>query len=231
MRVLAFDACLGALSAAAGVVRPDGTWARVAQAAARVSAGHAEALMPMIDRVMREADLGFLTLDRIITTLGPGGFTGVRVGLAAARGFVLATGAKGIGLSSLDALAITARDRFRADAGRPITVATDARRGMIFFARYAPGAIRATPELLTADDAAERVTSGSDLLIGSAAEVVAQHSRNGGLVLQGVDLEPEAHVFAPLLAHAAPSDILKPIYLRPPDAKAQTSFVLPRAPA
>lgn len=231
MRVLAFDACLGAVSAAAGIVRADGSWERVAHASTRVTSGHAEALMPMIDRVMREADIAFLDLDRIVTTLGPGGFTGVRVGLAAARGFVLATGAKGVGLSSLDALAISARHGWREAVDRPLAVAVDARRGMIFFAIYAPGQRHAEPELLAAEEAAERLASGAHLLVGSGAAAVAAFAQHGKNVVRSGDLEPEARLFAPLLAQAAPSDVLKPIYLRPPDAKAQTSFVLPRAPA
>ncbi len=198
---------------------------------ARVTAGHAEALMPMIDQVMRKADMGFLTLDRIVTTLGPGGFTGVRVGLAAARGFVLATGAKGVALTSLDALAIAARSRFPGHAGNSIAVAVDARRGMIFFARYARAQVHAEPELLTAEEAAARVQAGVDVLVGSGAGAVAAHVHSDALTVHAETIEPEAREFAPLLAYAPTSDVLRPIYLRPPDAKAQTSFVLPRAPA
>lgn len=231
MRVLAFDACLGAVSAAAGIVRPDGSWERLAHARERVMAGHAEALMPMIDRVMREADLTFLGLERIVATLGPGGFTGVRVGLAAARGFVLATGAKGVGLSSLDAFAISARDLHGEDPVRPLAVAMDARRGMIFFALYAPGVRHVDPEMLTAEQAAGRLRGQHHVLVGSGAGAVASHLQHGEAHTPAGDLEPEARLFAPLMAHAAPSAVLKPIYLRPPDAKAQASFVLPRAPA
>lgn len=231
MRVLAFDACLGAVSAAAGIVRPDGSWAHVAQATQRVTAGHAEALMPMIDRVMREAHIAFLDLDRIVTTLGPGGFTGVRVGLAAARGFVLAIGAKGVGLSSLDALAVSARHSFGEGLDCPLAVAVDARRGMVFFACYAAGQRHAEPELLTAAEAAERLAAAPHQLVGSGARAIAACMRHGAVVVRGEDLEPEAWRFAPLFAFSTPSEVLKPIYLRPPDAKAQTSFVLPRAPA
>lgn len=231
MHVLAFDACLGAVSAAAGVVRPDGGWERVAHAQARVTAGHAEALMPMIDHVMREAGLAFAGLDGIVATLGPGGFTGVRVGVAAARGFVLATAAKGIGLSSLDALALSVRDADGVDAVRPLAIAVDARRGMIFFAVYAPGCSHAEPRLLTADEAALELAAGAYVLAGSGARAVAEHLRNPGVTVRAGEVEPDARVFAPVALAAPPYRSLKPIYLRPPDAKAQTSFVLPRAPA
>lgn len=230
MRVLAFDACLGAVSAAAGVLRADGTWDHVASDIKRVTAGHAEALMPMLDRVMGEAGLRFLDLDRIVATLGPGGFTGVRVAVAAARGFVLATGAKGIGLSTLDALAVTARDRLGPGGeARALAIAVDARRGMLFFAQYQPGALHAEPELLTAEEAAARIT-GPALLMGSGAPALVPFL-GADIEMRDEALEPDARLFARLTVHTAPCDVLKPIYLRPPDAKAQTSFVLPRAPA
>lgn len=230
MRVLAFDACLGAVSAAAGVLRADGTWESVASDGQRVTAGHAEALMPMLDRVMREAGQTFANLDRIVATRGPGGFTGVRVAVAAARGFVLATGAKAVGLSTLDALAVSSRDRLgvRADA-QPLAIAVDARRGMLFFAQYAPGVRQAEPALLTAEEAAARIV-GPAIVTGSGAPALRPYL-SGDAEVDDFDLQPEARLFASLAVHITSCDVLKPIYLRPPDAKAQTSFVLPRAPA
>src|SRR5262249_56257750 len=63
--------------------------------------GHAEALMPMVAEAMAEVGLGFAELDLIAATLGPGSFTGVRIAIAAARGFALATRAKLWGTDSL----------------------------------------------------------------------------------------------------------------------------------
>lgn len=230
MRVLAFDACLGAVSAAAGVLRADGTWESVASDWQRVTAGHAEALMPMLDRVMREAGLEFQDLDRIVATLGPGGFTGVRVAVAAARGFVLATGAEAVGLSTLDALAVSSRARLGPGVdAQPLAIAVDARRGMVFFAQYAPGVLHAEPALLTAEEAAAGIV-GPAVLTGSGAPALGPYLRND-VEVRDIDLEPDARLFASFAVHATPCDVLKPIYLRPPDAKAQTSFVLPRAPA
>ena len=231
MRILAFDACLGAVSAAAGIVREDGTWAHVAAERAPVSAGHAEALMPMLHRVMTRAGLAFLELDRIAATVGPGGFTGVRVSVAAARAFLLASKADGVGLSTLDALAITARARMTTGADRPLAVAVDARRGMLFFSRYAPGVVHAEPALLPADEAARMLAGAPHILAGSGATAVAAHLAPGALDIFSSDLEPDAQAFAPTAARMSCRAVLKPIYLRPPDAKAQTSFVLPRAPA
>ncbi len=67
--------------------------------------GHAEALMPLIARVMDAAKLEFAELDRIAVTTGPGSFTGLRVGIAAARGIALAAAKPSIGLSTLAAYA------------------------------------------------------------------------------------------------------------------------------
>ena len=67
--------------------------------------GHAEALMPLIARVMDAAALGFAELDRIAVTTGPGSFTGLRVGIAAARGIALAAGKPAVGLTTLAAFA------------------------------------------------------------------------------------------------------------------------------
>lgn len=232
MRVLAFDACLGAVSAAAGVVRADGAWECQACEIELRTLGHAEALMPMLDRVMRAAHLAFTDLDRIVVTLGPGGFTGVRVTVAAARGLVLATGAMGVGISTLDALALGARGKLQGDlAHAPLAVAVDARRGMVFFARYAAGEETAIPELLSAQEAAARIASQPHVVVGSAAETVAREAMHIGAAAEArlTDLQPDAATFAGRAVIRASDGPLKPIYLRPPDAKAQTSFILPRA--
>src|SRR5690349_183976 len=67
--------------------------------------GHAEALMPMVDAAMREARLTARELDAVAVSTGPGGFTGIRIGLAAAHGIALAAGARLIGISSFAAVA------------------------------------------------------------------------------------------------------------------------------
>src|SRR6202049_2571874 len=101
MRILAIDTALEAC--AAGVIEmPDRVLAQESLAMAR---GHAEALMPLLARVMDQAGIGFDALDRIAVTVGPGSFTGLRVGIAAARGIALATGKPAVGVSTLAALA------------------------------------------------------------------------------------------------------------------------------
>ena len=89
MRILAIDTALEACSAAVLDTELGAVVARESMAMAR---GHAEALMPLIARVMEEGGLDFTQIDRIAVTTGPGSFTGMRVGIAAARGLALATG-------------------------------------------------------------------------------------------------------------------------------------------
>src|SRR3974390_2816555 len=98
MLVLAIDTAPSACSAAGAHTGQAALLAREQLAMAR---GQAEALMPLIERVMVEADIGFTSLDRIAVTTGPGSFTGLRVGISAARGLALATGKPAIGLTTL----------------------------------------------------------------------------------------------------------------------------------
>src|SRR5216683_17980 len=102
MRVLAIDTALDACSAAVLDMSRGGITASETLAMAR---GHAEALMPLIARVMDQAEIEFTELDRIAVTTGPGSFTGLRVGISATRGIALAAGKPAIGLSTLAGLA------------------------------------------------------------------------------------------------------------------------------
>jgi tRNA threonylcarbamoyladenosine biosynthesis protein TsaB len=100
MNLLAFDSAQAACSAA---VRRDSTLA--ARRFARMERGHAEALMPMIVAVLADAGIGFPALDAVAVTVGPGSYTGIRVGLAAAKGIALARGIPLIGVTTLEAVA------------------------------------------------------------------------------------------------------------------------------
>ena len=92
--------------------------------------GHAEALMPLIARVMQQADIAFAALDRIAVTTGPGSFTGLRVGISAARGIALAAHKPAVGLTTLAAYA--APHRRRATASIRSSSAIDARHDHVY---------------------------------------------------------------------------------------------------
>jgi len=101
MRVLAIDTALE--TCAAAVLDIHG--GKMASESLPMVRGHAEALIPLIDRVMRQADMPFSALDRIAVTVGPGSFTGLRVGISAARGIALTAGKPVLGLTTLAAFA------------------------------------------------------------------------------------------------------------------------------
>src|SRR5438105_15944770 len=102
MLILAIDTALDAC--AAGVLDTD-VGRLIARESQPMKRGHAEALMPLIARVINQSGVSFATLDRIAVTTGPGSFTGLRVGLSAARGIALAAGKPVVGLTTLTACA------------------------------------------------------------------------------------------------------------------------------
>ncbi|RME99210.1 MAG: tRNA (adenosine(37)-N6)-threonylcarbamoyltransferase complex dimerization subunit type 1 TsaB, partial [Alphaproteobacteria bacterium] len=135
MKLLALDTTLGACSAA--VLCAAGDRQRLFARFEERARGHAEALMPMVADVLAEAGVGYDELDRIALTRGPGTFTGVRIGVAAARGLALATGAALFATDSLSVIAADARERWQQEndgGARPQQIATlvDARRGEVY---------------------------------------------------------------------------------------------------
>src|SRR3974390_3374060 len=103
MRVLAIDTALAACSAA--VLDTEQGGGIVASESLPMVRGHAEALLPLVQRVMQQAGVSFPDIDRVAVTTGPGSFTGLRVGIAAARGMALAAAKPAVGLSTLAAFA------------------------------------------------------------------------------------------------------------------------------
>src|ERR1700753_3717944 len=127
MLILAIDTALDACAAA---VLDTGANKLIAVESETMKRGHAEALMPLIARVMKASALPFVALDRIAVTTGPGSFTGLRVGLSAARGIALAAGKPGVGLSTLTAYAAPVVGQ---NAPQPVVSAIDARHDHVYF--------------------------------------------------------------------------------------------------
>src|SRR4029077_7326564 len=127
MLILAIDTALDAC--AAGVLDTD-AGKLIAQESQAMKRGHAEALMPLIARVMKESAVAFTSLDRIAVTRGPGSFTGLRVGLSAARGIALAAGKPVVGLTTLTAYAAPFVGE---NSEHPILSAIDARHDHVYF--------------------------------------------------------------------------------------------------
>src|SRR5256885_7330086 len=128
MLILAIDTALDACAAAVLDTGAGGVIAQESQARKR---GHAEALMPLIARVIKVSGVAFAALDRIAATTGPGSFTGLRVGLSAARGIALAAGKPVVGVTTLTAFAAPIISG--TGEPHPVIAAIDARHDHVYF--------------------------------------------------------------------------------------------------
>lgn len=244
MTILAFDTTFDACSVCVARER-DGRLDVLASALERFATGHAERLVPMIDAVMARAGVGFADLDRIAVTVGPGTFTGTRIGISAARGLALATGRATVGVSSLAVMAAIAADALATGTVAPagmedadLAIAVDVRRGEVYAQLFDLAGLEAKsqPRLLAIDDAARldaRLDAATPLLIaGSGAEAVAAAARGNGRRTAAMlpDLLPDATALARIAARlVATHTPLQPLYLRPPDAKPQAGKPIARA--
>lgn len=230
MATLAFDTCLGAVSVALRYRAADGDWL-IREAYEARQTGHAECLMPMIAEVMSAAGRSFTDVERFAVTIGPGTFTGVRVGVAAARAFALAAKRPVVGISSLEVIAARGRALLGAPAdGRTLLVAVDARRGALYCALHGArdAAHDGTPTLLTAEAAAALAREHRALVIGSGAQLVAEAAA-GTIEPAFGAIEPHARFLAQLAVDREPSATISPLYLRAPDVKPQPAPVARRS--
>jgi len=227
MRVLAIDTALEACAAAVLDTAHAATSAHETEPMLR---GHAEALMPLVARAMERADLSFADLDRVAVTVGPGSFTGLRVGIAAARGIGLATGKPVVGLTTLAAFAAPL---IASDDTQPVAVAIDARHGHVYLQVFGPGGrALVAPRLATLREAVRRAAaSGGPRLAGTAARLVASAWPAGERAPGPVEEQraPDIIWVARLGAAAVDTDSPpKPLYLRAPDAQPQDAAQLLR---
>jgi tRNA threonylcarbamoyl adenosine modification protein YeaZ len=226
MRVLAIDTALEACSAAVLDTEEGGILASESIPMAR---GHAEALMPLVARVMGEAMLEFAELDRIAVTVGPGSFTGLRVGVAAARGIAVAAGKPAIGLTTLAAYAAP---YIAADDVTPLIAAIDARNDQVYMQLFGTGGRTVVqPRLASVRDAVRAAMNGPARLVGSGAALLAAawpaDERRSAVI--DVARAPTIDWIAHLGAAAAQTLAMpKPLYLRAPDAQPQDAAHLPR---
>ena len=232
MNVLAFDTCLGACSAVLAWTDRDGR-RHVVWRHETMATGHAERLMPMIGEVMMEAGRPLDRLDVIAVTEGPGTFTGIRIGVAAARGLALAARLPIRATTSLHVMATQAIALLGASADRQIAVAMDARNGQIYV-QYFEGqnGDPMTAAALTTPEQAAGACSGKALLcVGSAAGLLAAEVKKAGIAVDVrlPELQPDARILAELAPKLLDRKPLVPLYLRLPDAKPQIGKSLPRA--
>ncbi|MFZ1922301.1 MAG: tRNA (adenosine(37)-N6)-threonylcarbamoyltransferase complex dimerization subunit type 1 TsaB [Xanthobacteraceae bacterium] len=230
MRVLAIDTALAACSAAvldtAHSAHDDGI---VASESLPMTRGHAEALIPLIARVLKSCGLAVGDLNRIVVTTGPGSFTGLRVGIAAARGFALAAKIPAIGVSTLSAYAAP---YLGANSRAPLIVAIDARHAHAYLQIFdAGGRTVIAPRLAPLQDAVRAASESPACIVGSAARAIAEALSGTAPKPLTVDdtAAPDIHWVAQIGAIAPETATPpKPQYLRAPDAQPQHAASLPR---
>ena len=228
MKILAIDTALPAVSACVlneGAVEPE------AAETLGMERGHAEALIPLIERVVSATAGGFAALDRVGVTVGPGSFTGLRVGIAAARAIALAWSIPAVGVSTLAALAAPL---ILEEKPGIVVVAVDARHGHVFFAAFhADGRILQLPRFASKEEAIRTLGDGPLRLAGSGAPILAIEAWQRGLQAEivGDRIVPDITFVARLGLLADPASAPpRPLYLKAPDAKPPLRSTLVRAP-
>jgi tRNA threonylcarbamoyladenosine biosynthesis protein TsaB len=187
----------------------------VALEARRVSNAHGESLLPMIDGLFAKASWKPGDVARWCVGIGPGSFTGVRIGVATVKGIVFATGAELVGVGSLEAMA--------ALVDAPLVVpAIDAIRGELYV--QAAGAVSSEPVCLAPDAIAAWLDALTDraqpvVLVGEAASKIALPSRQVTLLTANEHALPHARgvMIAGRGRAPVPADLLEPMYVRAPE--------------
>jgi tRNA threonylcarbamoyladenosine biosynthesis protein TsaB len=217
MLILAIDTALDACSA--GVLDTD-AGKLIAQESQPMKRGHAEALMPLIARVIKQAGIAFASFDRIAVTTGPGSFTGLRVGLSAARGIALAANKTVVGLTTLAAYAAPVVSE---NAGQPVISAIDARHDHVYFQVVSGnGSSLMRPRVAPIEEALRASRFGAPHLVGNAAGILADRWPTDALPPFRVDAQPAPDIaWVAWLGAAVNPDTApaRPYYLRAPDAK------------
>tara|TARA_B100000686_G_C16698645_1_gene922041 strand:- start:467 stop:1171 length:705 start_codon:yes stop_codon:yes gene_type:complete len=188
--------------------------------------GHAEALMPMVKKVMKSARCTPKKIQLIAVTIGPGAFTGLRLGIAAARGIALATGTECIGLTSTETLAASLMN-VKVDGC--ILAIMSSKRSDVYAQAFKGNVVPITePSAITPKDICKYFSifcdnSSSCTLVGDAQDLVAPYLIEAGWnIKKSLSIFPDAAILAGLAEArwklGLPYRPPKPLYIRPPDA-------------
>jgi tRNA threonylcarbamoyladenosine biosynthesis protein TsaB len=217
MLILAIDTALDACAAAVLDTEAGRLLAQESQAMKR---GHAEALMPLIGRVIEASGTAFASLGRIAVTTGPGSFTGLRVGLSAARGIALAANIPVVGITTLAAYAAPVVSE---NAEHPVISAIDARHDHVYLQVVSGnGSALVRPRVAPIAEALDARRFGTPHIVGNAAGILAERWPPHAVRPFEVDPQPAPDIRwvgwlgAAVSPNTAPA---RPFYLRPPDAK------------
>jgi tRNA threonylcarbamoyladenosine biosynthesis protein TsaB len=223
MRVLAIDTALDACSVSVFDTGRDRSLAVESQDVGR---GHAELLLPLVDRTMKAAGLKFDGIDRIAVTVGPGSFTGLRVGLAAARGLALAATKPVVGVTTLAAFTAPL---IAENEAVPVVAAIDAKHGNLYMQMVgAGGRTLIAPRSVAVREAIRAIALGPVRLVGTAAAMLAAHWPKGAPPPLLVDdrRAPDVNWVARVGAAADPERAkARPLYLRRPEATPRDTAV------
>ena len=158
MRILAMDTATACCSVAACEYA-----SAVVSLSERLGTGHAERLVPMLAAAMAQAGWSFDEVDLIAATLGPGSFTGIRAGVAAARALALATGKPALGVSTLEAMAAAV------DHPGSRTCVLRGRRGTVYAQRFAAGGLPVTEAAILPENALAGLYGAGDMVLADQA--------------------------------------------------------------
>ncbi len=211
MLVLAFDTTAAACSVA--LVKDGAALAHIREL---MDQGQAEILIPQIEEVMEKAGVAYDALDRIAVTIGPGSFTGVRVGLSTARALGLAAGKPVIGINSLEAIAAAVPEVERRRHAH-ILAAVDTKRGDLYVQAFAARDLTpcAQPASLPPAEIANWLGEKDLVVTGDGVALVLEHLQ--GATPSAADPLPDAVVLARLAALRTPDPAGPlPLYVLPP---------------
>lgn len=192
----------------------------LSQRSEMIGKGHAELLPVMVDEIVAESGVSLADLDRIAVTIGPGSFTGIRVGVAMARGFGVALGKPVVGVSTLR---IVAESVLEIGPPAPVMAVLDAKRDEIYGQVFSPAGEALTEpaayDYASAEAAAARFQA---IPVGSGASLIKGEQSTG----------PDAFPLAAIGRIASRLDEeeqASPLYIRGADAKPQTGFAVQHA--
>ena len=227
MRILAIDTSCGAVSAC---VLDGGADEPIARRSEPMERGHADALAPMSEELRFGVEGGFSTLGRIAATIGPGSFTGIRIGLALARAMGLALDIPVVGVSTLVAFAGPLLVELRPGI---IAAAIDARHGRVYIQLFEPTGRPLVPARIEGlREAVRSIGAGPVRVTGSGAKLLAMEAARVGFSAEivGSGDFPDILAVARLGLAADPRDCPpRPLYLKSPDAQPAAGATVARA--
>ena len=217
MRVLAIDTSRGACSAA---VYDGPTRTALARESEPMTRGHSEALAPMVERVLKASEGGAAALTKIAVAVGPGSFTGLRIGVAMARAMALSLGVPVVGVSTLIAYCGP-----MLDDPRPGVIASviDASHGHVYFHLIDSKAKQIfSPRVVTLRDAVRAIGGSPARIVGDAAALLAEEARRAGVEVDAsaASAYPDIVALARIGLAADPAQWpARPLYIKAPDAQ------------